>query len=157
MKTPYDPESSLASLGLTLPAAPKPVAAYIPWVRSGNLLYVSGQIPFVDGSLLLTGPLPDAGSLEQAQAAARQCGLNALAVAKSALESLDRVSRVVRLAVFVASSPHYPDHPKVANGASELMVAVFGERGRHARAAVGCSSLPLNATVEVEVLFEIAS
>ncbi len=157
MKTPYDPEGSLASLGLTLPAAPKPVAAYIPWVRSGNLLYISGQIPFVDGSLLLTGPMPDAGSLEQAQAAARQCALNALAVAKSALESLDRVSRVVRLAAFVASSPHYPDHPKVANGASELMVAVFGERGRHARAAVGCSSLPLNATIEVEVLFEIAS
>lgn len=149
------PEANLQALGLVLPAAPAPVAAYVPAVLSGHFLIVSGQIPFRDGSLMMTGSLPEAGSLDAAQAAARQCGMNALAIARGMLGTLDRVSRVVRLGCFVAAAPGYADHPKVANGASELMVAVFGEMGKHARAAVGCSSLPLNATVEVEVMFEV--
>ncbi len=121
----------------------------------GNQLVISGQVPFVDGQLTMTGQLPAAGSTEQAAAAARQCALNAIAVAKAELGSLSRVARVVRLGVFVASEPGFGEQPQVANGASELMAEIFGESGRHARAAVGCSALPLNATVEVEVLLEI--
>jgi len=150
------PEQSLAALDITLPNAPKPVAAYIPSVRSGSHLFVSGQVPFREGTLMMTGALPKAGSVDEAAAAARQCALNALAVARAELGSLDRVARVVKLGVFVASEPGFGDQPKVANGASELMVQVFGEAGRHARAAVGCSALPLNATVEVEVIFQVA-
>lgn len=150
------PEQVLSSLGITLPAAPKPVAAYIPSVRSGPQLFVSGQVPLRDGKLTMTGALPAAGSIDDAAAAARQCALNALAVARAELGSLDRIARVVKLGVFVASEAGFGDQPKVANGASELMVQIFGEAGRHARAAVGCSALPLNATVEVEVIFQVA-
>lgn len=154
--TPPTPEQALASLGIALPTPPKPVAAYIPCVRAGLELFISGQIPMSDGKLLMTGPLPQAGSVEDASAAARQCALNALAVARAELGSLDRIGRVIKLGVFVACEPGFGDQPKVANGASELMVQVFGESGRHARAAVGCSALPLNATVEVEFIFKIA-
>ena len=147
----------LADLGLELPPAPKPVAAYIPWVRSGNLIFTSGQVPLVDGKPLCIGVVPTEVPPDKAQAAARLCALNMLAVLHAATdENLDRVTRVVRLGVFVSSAAGFGGQPLVANGASELMVAVFGEAiGRHARSAVGCSSLPLEVPVEVDGVFEI--
>lgn len=155
MSDQHDPESRLARLGLELPPVPKPVAAYIPARRSGNLLFVSGQIPVAAGKLLATGRVPDQVSEDQARACARQCALNALAVAKDALGALDRIAQVVRLGCFVASEPGFGGQPKIANEASELMLAVFGDAGRHARAAVGSVSLPLNVPVEIEFLFEV--
>jgi enamine deaminase RidA (YjgF/YER057c/UK114 family) len=150
------PHEALARLGLTLPAAPKPVAAYVPAVRSGNLIFVSGQLPMSNGALMATGPVPSKVSVEDAQKAAKQCALNALAVIADQLGGdLSKVKRVVRLGVFVQSDDRFDGQPKVANGASEFMQEVFGEAGRHARAAVGTNALPLDATVEVEVLVEI--
>jgi enamine deaminase RidA (YjgF/YER057c/UK114 family) len=149
-------ESKLAELGITLPAAPKPVAAYVAAVRSGNLLYISGQLPSKDGQLLARGPVPSAVPIEAAIAAARQCGINILAAAKGELGDLSKVKRVVRLGVFVASDAAFTEQPKVANGASELMQAVFGDAGRHVRAAVGTNVLPLGATVEVDAILEVA-
>lgn len=146
----------LAELGIVLPAAPKPVAAYVPAVRTGNLVVVSGQLPFAGGSLAATGPVPSKVGLEAAQAAARQCVLNGLAILSDVLGGdLDRVERIVRIGVFVQSDAGYGDQPKVANGASEFLQQVFGERGRHARAAVGTNALPLDASVEVEFLVEV--
>jgi enamine deaminase RidA (YjgF/YER057c/UK114 family) len=145
----------LAQLGITLPTPPKPVAAYVPARRVGNLLFVSGQLPFKDGKLLASGPVPSAVSLEAAAAAARQCAINALAVANDALGSLDKVAGVARVGAWVACTAEFTDQPKVANGASDLLVEVFGEAGKHARAAVGTNALPLGATVEVEVWFEV--
>lgn len=154
METVY---KRLEELGLRLPTAPKPVAAYVPWVRTGNLIFVSGQIPMVDGKLLCAGTVPNEVPPDKAEAAARACAMNLLAVLNDATEeNLDAVTRVVRLGVFVASASGFTQQPKVANGASELMVSVFGERiGRHARAAVGSIALPLGAPVEVEGLFEV--
>lgn len=147
----------LAELGLALPPAPAPVAAYVPAVRTGNLIFVSGQIPLRDGELVCSGPVPSAASVEQAQEAARQCVLNALAVVGDQLDNdLERIARIVRVGVFVASEPGFAGQPKVANGASELLESIFGEAGRHARAAVGCIALPLGATVEVEMIVEIS-
>lgn len=148
-------EDRIASLGLTLPEAPAPVAAYIPAVRSGSLLFVSGQLPFQGGKLPATGSVPTDVSLETAKECARQCVLNGLAVAKAAVGSLDKISRVVRVGCFVNSAPGFGDQPKVANGASELLQQIFGESGRHARAAVGSVALPLNTPVEIEFTFEI--
>lgn len=146
----------LRSLGITLPPAPQPVAAYVPAVRSGSFLFVSGQIPFRDGELLARGPVPSEVDVDRATEAARQCALNGIAVAAAALEGrLDRVLRVVRVGVFVACDPGFEQQPQVANGASELLQQVFGEKGRHARAAVGAPSLPRGATVEVELLLEV--
>lgn len=146
----------LNELKITLPEAPSPVAAYVPAVKTGNLVFVSGQVPFRDGALLATGPVPSSVSLEQARQAARQCVLNALAVLSGTLEGdLDRVRRVVRLGVFVHSDPDFTDQPKVANGASELLQDIFGDAGRHARAAVGSVALPLGSTVEVEMIAEV--
>lgn len=150
------PAAALSALGLTLPAAPKPVASYIPFVRSGNLIFVSGQLPMRDGALIATGSCPTEVPLERAQECARQCVLNGLAVVADALGgSLDRVERIVRLGVFVNSVDGYTEQPKVANGASELLQQIFGERGRHARAAVGVNALPLGACVEVEMTVEV--
>ena len=149
------PEDRLLGLGLELPPAPAPVAAYVPSRRSGSLLFVSGQIPIAGGKLLATGRVPDQISEEQARACARQCALNGLAVARAALGSLDRVAQVVRVGCFVASEPGYGGQPGIANEASQLMVAVFGEAGKHARAAVGSVALPLNVPVEIEFLFEV--
>ena len=146
-------EEKLAEMGLILPAAPKPIAAYVPAVRSGNMLFVAGQLPVRDGKLLATGPVTNT---EEAAAASRQCALNGLAILKEQVGGdWSRVVRVVRLGVFVQSADGWPDQPKVANGASELMVQLFGEAGRHARAAVGVNALPLNATVEIEFVFEV--
>lgn len=146
----------LAELGLALPVAPTPVAAYVPSVRTGNLIVTAGQIPMADGALLAMGPVPSACSIEQAVAAARQCALNGLAVVAAELDGdLDRVKRIVRLGVFVASDPDFNGQPAVANGASELMLEIFGDAGRHARAAVGSVALPLGASVEVEMMVEV--
>lgn len=156
MTPPLDPERRLAELGLTLPPAPRPVAAYVPAKRAGNLLYVSGQIPLRDGSLIATGVVPREVSADLARACARQCVLNGLAVAKEALGSLSAVRQVVRVGCFIACEPGFRAQPQIANGASELLVELFGEAGRHARAAVGSIDLPLGAPVEVEFLFEVA-
>ena len=146
----------LAELGLTLPKAPKPVAAYVPAVKTGNLVYISGQVPFQDGELLAKGPIPSAVSIDQAREAARQCVLNGLAVLADALDGdLDRVRRIVRVGVFVYSDPDFTEQPKVGNGASELLQDIFGEAGRHARAGVGSVALPLGSSVEVEMLVEV--
>ncbi|MHC4413997.1 MAG: RidA family protein [Planctomycetota bacterium] len=149
-------QQRLRELGVRLPAAPAPVAAYVPAVRVGDLVFVSGQIPLREGALLAVGPVPSGVEVPVAQEAARQCVLNALAVLAEVLEGdLDRVRRIVRVGVFVASDPGFADQPLVANGASELLVAIFGESGRHARAAVGSVALPLGATVEVEMVVQI--
>lgn len=153
-------EARLRGLGLTLPAPAKPVAAYVPTRRvtagggGPNLLYISGQIPLLEGRLIATGTVPAAVTLEQAQACARQCILNGLAAAKADLGSLDAIKQIVRIGVWVASDPGFTDQPKVANGASELLEQLFGEAGRHTRAAVGAIALPLGAPVEVEMLVE---
>ena len=145
----------LTELSIALPSAPKPVAAYVPAVRTGNLIYVSGQLPLLNGQLMLSGAVNDA-LIEKAQAAARQCALNGLAIVADQLGgSLDGVVRVVRLGVFVCCEAGFVNQPKVANGASEVLQQIFGEAGRHARAAVGSIALPLGAAVEVEMLVEV--
>jgi len=144
-------QSRLAELGIELPVAAAPVAAYVPVVVVGNLAHVSGQLPFVDGRLV-TGRLGEDVSLEQGTAAARACGLMILAQLAAALGSLDRVERIVKLGAFVNSTADFTDQPKVANGASELMAEVFGDAGRHARSAVGVPVLPLGAAVEVDAI-----
>lgn len=150
------PAERLKALGIDLPEAPKPVATYVPAMRTGNLVFIAGQIPFRDGELTATGPVPSNTTLEEAQAAARQCALNAIAIlADQCGGDLDRVKQIVRLGVFVCSDAGFTDQPKVANGASELFGDVFGEAGRHARAAVGSVGLPLGASVEVEVIAEV--
>jgi len=154
--TDESPSRRLAALGITLPPPPKPLASYVPWVRTGSLLYLSGQLPMVDGRILHPGIIPDAVTPEQGAACARIAAINALAVANAALGSLDAVSRVVRLAGHVAATSSFTGHPQVVNGASDLLVAVFGERGRHARVALGAPSLPANACVELEILLEVA-
>ena len=141
----------LSELGIELPQAAAPVAAYVPVVVTGNIAHVSGQLPFVEGKLV-TGRLGEDVSLEQGQAAARACGLMVLAQLEAALGSLDRVERIVKLGAFIASADGFTDQPKVANGASELMAEVFGEAGKHARSAVGVPVLPLGAAVEVDAL-----
>lgn len=152
------PEQRLAELGLSLPTPAAPVAAYIPSRLAGNLLYISGQIPLKEGKVMATGAVGaglGAVTVELARECARQCALNGLAAAKAALGSLDRVKQVVRVGCFVACETGFGDQPKVANAASELLVAVFGEAGKHARAAVGTNALPLNVPVEIEFLFEV--
>ena len=146
---------TLEELGLTLPEAAAPVAAYVPVVEAGGLLHVSGQLPFRDGQLV-TGRLGDGVSLEDGQAAAQACALMIVAQLKKHLGGeLARVARIVKLGVFVNSTGDFTDQPKVANGASELMVALFGDNGRHARSAVGVPVLPLGAAVEVDAIVQI--
>ena len=149
------PEQRIEELGLTLPQVPAPVAAYVPAVRTGNLVYTSGQVPLVEGKLAKTGKLGAEVSLEEGVEMARICGLNALAALKSEVGDLGKVVRVVKVVVFVASEPSFTDQPKVGNGASELFAAVLGDAGRHARSAVGVASLPLDAPVEVELIAEV--
>jgi enamine deaminase RidA (YjgF/YER057c/UK114 family) len=149
-------EKTLAEMGLHLHEAPKPVAAYVPAIRTGNLVLVSGQLPFTAGQLLAEGRVPSRVSVDQAQEAAVQCVLNGLAALKSELGGdLSGLKRVLRVGVFVQSDDTFHDQPLVANGASELLEKLLGENGRHARAAVGVNALPLNATVEIEFLFEV--
>lgn len=150
----YNAAAKLAELGLTLPAPAAPVAAYVPTVEVGGFLYVSGQVSFVDGALI-KGRLGETISLEEGVIAARGCGLMLLAQAEAALGSLDRIARVVKLGAFIASTPDFTDQPKVANGASELMVAVFGDVGKHSRSAVGVPVLPLGCAVEIDAVFAL--
>jgi enamine deaminase RidA (YjgF/YER057c/UK114 family) len=150
-------EKKLASLGITLPTPASPVANYVSFVRSGNLLIVSGQLCFgSDGKLVATGQLGGTVSVEDGQKAARACAVNLLAQVKAATGDLDKVARVLRLGGFINSAPGFTDGPKVMNGASDLMVEAFGEKGRHARTTVGVSALPANAAIEVEGMFEIS-
>ena len=147
-------EARLAALGLELPQAAAPVAAYVPTVEAGGLLHVSGQLPFIDGKLV-TGRLGEDVGLEQGTAAAQACALMILAQVKAALGGFDRVQRVVKLGAFINSAASFTDQPKVANGASELMVAAFGDAGKHARSAVGVPVLPLGAAVEVDAILAV--
>jgi enamine deaminase RidA (YjgF/YER057c/UK114 family) len=146
--------SRLAELGITLPEAAAPVAAYVPAVRTGNLLYISGQLPFENGQVM-TGRLGEDRDLEYGQRAARACALMLLAQMQKALGSLDRVERVVKLGAFINSSGSFTDQPLVANGASELMEQVLGEAGRHTRSAVGVPVLPRGAAVEIDAVVAI--
>ena len=149
-------DKKLTDLGITLPTPAAPIANYVATVRSGNLITVSGQLCFGDeGKLVATGQLGGGVSLEDGQKAARACAINLIAQVKAAVGDLDKVVRVVRLGGFINSAPGYADGPKVMNGASDLMVEVFGDKGRHARSTVGVSALPANAAVEVEGLFEV--
>lgn len=148
------PMQRLAELGLILPPVAAPLAAYLPAVRSGSLVFTAGQLPLVDGKLALTGAVGDKVGVKQATDAARICGLNGLA-AVDALVGLDSVVRVVKVVGYVASAPGFTGQPVVVNGASELFGEIFGEAGRHARSAVGVASLPMDAPVEVELVVEV--
>ena len=148
-------EDKLKELGLTLPEPPRPVATYDPAVRAGNLLFISGQLPLVDGRLQKMGKLGGQFTLDEGADAAKRATLNALAVAKQSVGSLDNVLQVVRLGVHVASASGFTDQSRVANGASELLIAVFGDAGRHARLALGAAELPLGSPVEIELILEV--
>lgn len=145
----------LAALGLAVPAVAPPVAAYVPAMRSGNLVFTSGQLPSVDGKLLATGKVGAEVTQEQAADLARQCALNAIAALTTVIDNLDAVVRVVKVVGFVASTPDFTAQPAVINGASNLLGEAFGEAGVHARSAVGVAALPLDAPVEVEITVEI--
>ena len=149
-------EAKLRELGITLPPAPQAVGAYLPWVRTGNLVFTSGQLPWLDGKLAYTGKLGAELTVEQGYQAARICALNALAQLRAAAGDLDKVVRLVRLEGFVHSAPGFRDHPKVLNGASDLFNAVFGARGKHARTALGINEMPLNAAVQIALVAEVA-
>jgi enamine deaminase RidA (YjgF/YER057c/UK114 family) len=148
-------ENRLRELGIELPPAPAPVASYVPVVVSSGLAYVSGQVPMAEGKLLWMGKLGAELDIEAGAEAARRCALQALSALRAELGSLDRVRRIVKVSVYVASDRGFTDQPKVANGASDLLVQVFGDAGRHARAAVGVAELPLGGPVEVEVVAEV--
>ncbi len=149
-------ESRLKELNIVLPSPPAPVASYVPAVVSGNIVYISGQVTFASDGLKYIGTVGKELSLDDGRAAARLCGLNVIAQAKSACGGdLERVKRIVKVTVFVNAVPGFTQHPEVANGASDLFVEVFGEKGKHARAAVGAGSLPRNVATEVEAIIEI--
>jgi len=143
------PEEKLAALGFTLPAPPPAVAAYVPWVRTGNLIVTSGQLPWLDGAMAFSGRIGAEIDTTQGYEAARQCALNALAQLKQAVGDLQRIVRIVKLEGYVHCAPGFRGHPQVLNGASDLLNAVFGERGAHARIALGISDMPLNAAVQI--------
>lgn len=148
-------DARLVALGITLPAAPAPVANYVPTVRTGSLLFVSGQISRTEDGRVLAGKLGGGVDVEAGRAAARVCALNILAQARAALGSLDRIQRIVKLTGFVNAVPAFTDHPSVLNGCSDLLVEILGEKGRHTRSAVGVAGLPLDAAVEVEAILEV--
>lgn len=148
-------ETRIEQLGLTLPAAPKPVANYVPVVRVGDLLFLSGVLPSRDGQLIVTGKVGGDLSAEQGVEAARTAALNALAIVKSEVGSLDCVKRIVKMVGHIASAPGFTDQPQVLNGASDLFVQIFGEAGRHARVAVGAAELPRRAPVEIELIVQV--
>ena len=150
-----DIDARLASLGITVPAVPGPFGAYVPARRVGNLVFVAGQLPMKDGKLMASGPVPSRCSVEDAKAAARQCVVNALAAVRTVEPDLGRIAGVVRVGAFVSSDSTFTEQPKVANGASEFLIELLGDAGKHARAAVGVNTLPLGASVEVEFVFEL--
>lgn len=149
------PSEKLEQLHITLPPVTAPIGSYVPGIRTGNLILVSGQLPFLAGKLLCEGRVGADVAVDEAVKASRQAGLNALAIAAHTAGGIDRIARIIRLAVFVNSASGFCDQPKVANGASDLMVDIFGEAGKHVRAAVGASELPRNAAVEVELMAEV--
>ena len=151
------PSQKLLELGLSLPPAAAPVGSYVPAIQSGRHIYTSGQLSTRDGKLVYTGKVPEDVSLEDAAKGSEIAALNALAAIARIAGSLDAIDRIIRVCVYVASSPGFTAQPKVANGASDLLVKIFGDKGRHARSAVGVAELPLNAPVEVEVVAEVAS
>ena len=148
-------EEKIVALGITLPNPPKPAGSYIPVVRTGNLVFVSGQIPISDGKVLYSGKVTKDLSIEDAQKAARLCVINALAQLKSEFGNLDKISKIVRVSGFVNSPSEFTEQPKVINGASDLLFEIFEKKGQHARIAIGVSSLPLNSAVEVDMIVEI--
>lgn len=151
-----DARAALKAQGLELPKVATPIGSYAPFVRHGDLVFVSGQLPLKDGALIAKGRVPVEVSLEEAQAAARQCALNVLGAAAAAVGGdLEKITGCLKLTGFVACDPGFTDHPKVINGASDLIKAVLGDKGRHARAAVGVASLPMGAPVEVEAIFSV--
>lgn len=150
-------DERLKELGITLPPAPQPLGAYIPCVRSGNLLFLSGILPLREGKLLKTGRVGESLSLEEARQEARQVVINALSIVKATIGDLDLVSRCIKLNGYIASSPDFTEQPSVLNFASELLYEVFGERGRHARVAIGVNILPLNSPIEIDFIFEVSS
>jgi enamine deaminase RidA (YjgF/YER057c/UK114 family) len=149
-------EERLVELGIELPPAPAPVASYVPVTLAGGFAFVAGQVPIADGAVMLTGRLGAEVGLEEGQSAARRCALQAVSALRDALGSLDRIARIPQVTVYVASVPGFVDQPKVANGASDVLVEIFGEAGKHARAAVGVTELPLGAPVEVSVTASLA-
>lgn len=149
------PTERLNQLGIALPPAPAPVGAYLPFVRTGSLVFTSGQLPMRDGKLVAAGKVGQDVTIDEAVEAARTAVLNALAQVVVAAGRLESIRRIVRLGVFVNSADGFTDQPKVANGASNLLVDIFGEAGKHARSAVGCNELPLNAAVEIEMIAEV--
>ncbi len=148
-------EAKLNELKLSLPDAPKPVAAYIPAKQTGNLVFTAGQLPMVNGELISKGLLGQDVEIDEANRAARICTLNALAAIKGVIGDLDRIKQIVRVVGYVASVPTFTQQPAVVNGASELLLEIFGENGKHARSAVGMAVLPLNASVEIELTVEV--
>jgi enamine deaminase RidA (YjgF/YER057c/UK114 family) len=148
--------SRLQSLGIELPPVSGPFGAYVPARRVGNLIFVAGQLPMKDGKLMATGPVPSRCSVDQARAAAKQCVINGLAAVQSIPGAIEALSGVLRVGAFVNSDATFTDHPGVANAASEFLLELFGDPGRHARAAVGVNTLPRDASVEIEFLFETA-
>jgi enamine deaminase RidA (YjgF/YER057c/UK114 family) len=148
-------EEKLRQLGLTLPAAPAAVGAYVTWVRVGSLVYTSGQLPWKEGKLLYTGKVGAEVSPEQGYHAARQCALNALAQLQAALGDLEKVRQLVRLDGFIHAAPGFQEHPKVLNGASDLLVEVLGPRGRHTRTALGINEMPLDAPIQISLIAEV--
>ncbi len=148
-------EEKIKSLDITLPNPPTPAGSYIPAVKTGNLLFISGQIPMEDGKVLFTGKVSD-DNLETAQKSARMCAINLLAQMKRELGNLDRVTRIVRLSGFVNSDPEFYQHPKVINAASDLFFEIFGDKGKHARIALGAGSLPLNSMTEIDAVIEFS-
>lgn len=149
------PEERLTALGITLPTPPPPAAAYVPWVRTGDLVFTAGQLPLEEGTLVAIGVLGDGLDVAAGQRCARACGVNVLAQVRAAAGELSRVRRIVKLTVFVASTAAFTDQHLVANGCSELIGEVLGDAGRHARSAVGVPALPMNAPVEVEAVVEL--
>lgn len=149
-------DEKIASLNISIPVPPKPAGSYVPTVRSGNLVFVSGQIPIKDGRVEFQGKVPTNISIESAQDAARLCTINILAQLRAEIGSLDKVSKIVRLSGFVNSAPDFFEQPKIINAASDLLFEIFGEKGRHSRIAVGVASLPLNSTVEIDVVVEVS-
>ncbi len=147
----------LKELGIEIPEAPKPLASYIPATVEGNLIYTAGQVPLENGKLKFAGIVGKDITTADAQEAAKTCAVNCLSVIKSAIGDLEKIERIVKLTVFVASVENYTDQPKVANGASDFLVEVFGEKGKHVRSAVGVSSLPINSSVEIEMIAKIKS
>ncbi|MDP2754335.1 MAG: RidA family protein [Nitrospirota bacterium] len=149
------PEEKLKQLGIELPEAPSPLGSYIPIVRTGNLLFLSGVLPLRNGKLMRTGRVGESVSLDEARDDARTVAINALSVLKANIGSLNKVKRCVKITGYVASAPDFTEQPKVLNAASDLMFEIFGEAGRHARAAIGVNVLPLNSPVEIEFIFEV--